>query len=88
MRLTSRVFLAADKPIDMRCKNTLTRLKTRVDRDGKLVVVRNVVSSNFRGFNYSKLFYVNDLLQKCIFLFIQAHCLSYIHNDSSSNYRS
>ena len=84
-RHTSRVFLVADKPIDMQCKSTLTRLKTRVDRDGKLVVFRNVVSHNFRGFNNSKLFYMNDSLQIFKFLFLQAHCLSYIHIDSSSN---
>ena len=43
-RHASRVFLAADEPIDVQWKNTLTRLKTLVDRDGKLVVVLNGVN--------------------------------------------
>jgi hypothetical protein len=44
-----------------------------------------IVSYNFRGFNNSKLFYMNDLLQKRNFLFIQEHCLSNSHIDSSCN---
>ena len=44
-----------------------------------------LVSYNFLGFNNSKLFYMNDLLQKCNFLLIQEHCLSNIHIDSSCN---
>jgi hypothetical protein len=44
-----------------------------------------IVSYNFRRFNNSELFYMNYLLQKCNFLFIQEHCLSNVHIDSSCN---
>jgi hypothetical protein len=35
-----------------------------------------IAASNCRGFNTSKIPYINDLLQKCNFLFIQEHWLS------------
>jgi hypothetical protein len=44
-----------------------------------------IASYNCSGFNNSKLFYINVLLQKCDFLFIQEHWLSNIHNDSACN---
>lgn len=40
---SSRVFLVADEPIDVQRKNTLARLKTRAERDNKLVEVQNGV---------------------------------------------
>jgi len=40
-RYTSRVFLVADEPIDVQRKNTMARLKTRAESDGKLVEVQN-----------------------------------------------
>ena len=40
---TGRVFLVADEPIDVQRKNTMLRMKTRAERDGKQVTVHNGV---------------------------------------------
>jgi hypothetical protein len=53
---TSRVFLVADEPIDVQRKNTMARLKTRADRDGKLVEVQNdmLIVDNIAIFSLEK----------------------------------
>ena len=40
-----RVFVTADEPLDIRRRNTLQRLKSRAERDGKLVALRDGVLS-------------------------------------------
>ena len=51
-----RVFLVADEPIDVQRKNTMLRMKTRAERDGKQVTVHNgvLVVNNIAIFSLEK----------------------------------
>lgn len=53
---TGRVFLVADEPIDVQRKNTMLRMKTRAERDGKQVTVHNgvLVVNNMAIFSLEK----------------------------------